>query len=117
MKRNMDLVRQILLFAEEQNKPTIPDINGFSEEEVAYHCEIMEEAGLLVLINLSTCSSSCYSIDRLTWIGHEFLDSARNESFWKKVCAQIANKVAGASFAITAEYLAHEVKRQLGLIP
>ena len=52
MKRDMDLVRQILLDTE--NIPFLrsgqfyePKIEGYSQEEVSYHVKLLHEAGYI----------------------------------------------------------------------
>jgi hypothetical protein len=50
MKRDMDLVREILLYAEQHATPSNPcsvKIEGRSEEEVSYHLRLMRDAGLI----------------------------------------------------------------------
>jgi hypothetical protein len=50
MKRDMNLVREILVLAENQGHGSIrnnPEIGGYSNEEIAYHVYLMGEAGLV----------------------------------------------------------------------
>ena len=50
MKRDMELVRLILLKIEEEYRSTaIYDlkITGYDMETIAYHCKILKEAGLV----------------------------------------------------------------------
>lgn len=50
MKRDMDLVREILLEIEKSYVSTaIRDlqIDGYDKETIAYHCKILHEAGLV----------------------------------------------------------------------
>ena len=47
--------------------------------------ELIFEAGLVDgKFEKSLNSSSYYVINRLTWNGHEFLDSINNDNIWKK---------------------------------
>jgi hypothetical protein len=48
MKRDMDLIRKIVLWAEEQPPGPLHDIKieGHSTGEVAYHCYLLVDAGL-----------------------------------------------------------------------
>ncbi|MCR4416086.1 MAG: DUF2513 domain-containing protein [Thermoguttaceae bacterium] len=50
MKRDMELVRQILLAVEGHPSAVEPcelRIPGFSEEQIAYHTQLLHEAGFL----------------------------------------------------------------------
>lgn len=50
MKRDMELVRLILLKIEEEYHSTVIynlKITGYDSETVAYHCKILNEAGLI----------------------------------------------------------------------
>jgi hypothetical protein len=49
MKRDMDLVRDILLYVERCSYDAlcVPVIDGRSDEDVAYHVALLKEAGLL----------------------------------------------------------------------
>src|SRR3989304_4745015 len=77
MKRDMDLVREILLKMEEL--PMKGDchnihIDGRSEEEIIYHVRIMHEAGLIEAIDFTATDGVDWRPKRLTYAGHEFLD-------------------------------------------
>ena len=53
MKRNMELVRKIL-FALEERTSTVGGslmVEGHSREEVAYHCNLLFDAGLVRAYN------------------------------------------------------------------
>ena len=48
MKRDMDLVRQILMLMEDHEHgfaPKSPNVPGYTEEVVGYHLAVMGEAG------------------------------------------------------------------------
>ena len=60
MKRDMDLVREILLALEAQEEAFSPqrlEIDGYSAEQIGYHCYIMDEAGLLEAADTTTFDS------------------------------------------------------------
>jgi hypothetical protein len=118
MKRNLDLVRLILLKAEEKNTPSrwiIPSIEGFSGEEVAYHIKILIEANLIDGIDLTTSDGYQYGIRNLTWEGHEFLDAARDEGIWKKAKQKFGSKIFSVSFDIVKDLLISLTRQELGL--
>jgi hypothetical protein len=87
MKRDMDLVREVLLKVEE-----LPFDGGFhdvavdgrTDEEIYYHVMLLDEAGFIEAMNLTTNDGVCWKAMRLTYSGHEFLDAARSDTVWQK---------------------------------
>jgi len=88
MKRNMSLVREILLAIEDNEYPR--KITGYSIDEIKYHAALLISAGLLdgnvqdTISNTSNIPSIVMPQD-LTWEGHEFLSSIREENVWDTV--------------------------------
>ena len=86
MKLDKELVREILLQVEAGTDPmgmidlTIPD---HEREEIAYHVQILDEAGFLEAINLTTMGGYDWRPKRLTYDGHEFLDTIRDPEAWR----------------------------------
>ncbi len=119
MKRSIDLVRKILLAMnkhEDGYAPNNLEIEGYSSEEIGYHCLIMDEAGLIVALESSSIDSLTPSAlpVRLTWFGHEFLDSAKNENIWNQA-NQVISKAGDVSFSVWSGVLTQVVKQNLGL--
>jgi hypothetical protein len=86
MKRDMDLLRLILL--ETENKGQV-DLSAYTIEQINYHKALLIDAHLLdgKLHYSSTVKSKIPDnviINKLTWEGHEFLDKARNNTIWEK---------------------------------
>lgn len=103
MKRDMDLVRLILLKIEEEHISTaIYDlkIEGYSEETVAYHCQILHNAGYLFDYAGQYASGELYAfgVGGLTWAGHEYLERIRDNSRWGKIKKLLTDK--GLPFTI-----------------
>lgn len=97
MKRDMELVRLILLKIEEEYSSTAIsnlNISGYDMETVAYHCKILNEAGLISDYGARYADNSLWSFDvgSLTWEGNDFLDKIRDNSQWKKVKDVIVQK-------------------------
>ncbi|MDJ0850322.1 MAG: DUF2513 domain-containing protein [Myxococcota bacterium] len=105
MKRDMDLVREILLKLESLRDPEeVFGGENFAERDFAElygHLEIMKDAGLIDFENISA-SGQC--IGRLTWAGHEFLDQARDPERWQKA-KSIMRGVGSMSFEILKDTL------------
>lgn len=106
MKRNMELVRELLLRVE-ADEGLGSFASKYSQEEIVGHVEILLDAKLLegkVYKDLSGSPGSAY-IQRLTWAGHEFLDNARDDTVWNKVTSTIKNAAITASFDVLVEML------------
>ncbi len=103
MKRNWELVREILLALE--NKKSSLDylepeqIESYDPEAVSYHIQILDEAGLIEGHCTQAMGSPlyCYA-KRLTWIGHEFLDEIRSETVWNRTKSLLKERGIALSF-------------------
>ena len=97
MERDMELVRKILFKIEEQYVSTAImslKIEGYEKEQVAYHCSIMHDAGLLSSYKPIYGGNQLYafSVGHLTWEGHDFLDKIRSDTVWNKVKSTIKKR-------------------------
>lgn len=86
MKRNMDLVRAILLFVENQdvNSGHCENItlDGYTPMEVMMHVKMMEGYGLLQDCTYYLCGNT--TVRTITWEGYDYLDKVRDNTIWKK---------------------------------
>lgn len=101
MKRDMDLIRLLLIEVEGEAKP---DLSGYTELQLLYHRALLHESGLAVgwvakahdgyleLGGISGCE-----LYRLTWAGHEFLDAVRDDTIWNKAKAVLKSSAASAT--------------------
>lgn len=90
MKRDMDLIRKIMLRIEEEYTSTAIfnlKVDGYTMEQIAVHCKMMYEARLISDYKAQYAGNSLYSfgVSNLTWEGYEYLDKIRDDSIWKKV--------------------------------
>lgn len=97
MKRDMDLVRLILLRIEEDYVSTALynlKIDGYDKETIAYHCKILHEAGFVSDYDSQYADNELqrFGVGSLTWEGNEFLDKIRDDSFWGKTKDAIKKK-------------------------
>lgn len=101
MKRDMDLIRELLLKLEDEHldgnlyslKPDGLGIEGRSYEELSYHLTLLIDAGLL---DGERELSGQFAVRNITWRGHEFLDTVRNPEIWRETKSGVA-KIGGAS--------------------
>ena len=119
MKRDMDLVRKILLEVEELPGPRPKlrelEIEGCDEVQVQYHLKLMSDAGLIDTYEAGDPGKLKLLPQGLTWDGHDFLDAAREESRWRKAMASIKQKAGAVSFEVVKQVLVSIAKDQLGL--
>jgi hypothetical protein len=118
MKRDLDLVREILLAVEAHPTPMKTaklTMHGRSPDEVSYHVKLMAEAGLVQAIDLSSHSGIEWRPTSLTWEGHEFLDATRADTIWQKVKAILKDKGIEAPLSVVQNVAIKLVATSLGL--
>ena len=115
MRRNMDLIRLLLLQVEGEDPK--PDLSEYSEEQQLYHMTLCIEADLVdgaIVRNSDGYPAQTIAI-RLTWKGHEVLDAARNETSWKKAGEHLKKSGVQVTMSILEELLKKLLKEPLGL--
>lgn len=94
MKRDMDLVRRILVELSEASGPIDASVlvtDRISFEDVCYHFRIMDEAGLIRATVTYAGNEPWFArANELTWDGNEFLSAVRSDSIWQKAKSRIA---------------------------
>jgi len=118
VKRDMDLIRAMLLAIESDPSGFAPkiEIPDYTEEQINYHAFLLGEAGLAEVSSITTNSSKSPEamVKHLTWAGHEFLDSARDNTIWNQAKDKIG-KIGGAAIQVWIALLIEQGKKQLGL--
>ncbi len=118
MKRDMDLIREILLQVEQSTDVSRLEIEvgDIDKIVIGYHQHIIIDAGLAEGVdqtNLGDTNPQA-KIASLTWKGHEFLDAARDPSTWENAKDR-AGKVGGVSLQVMTSILTELIKEKLGL--
>ena len=114
MKRDLDLVRRILLHLEEgEGSPSgwgafIDD--GYDFGAIHYHVRLLHDAGL---IEADEIVPGQWWPERMTWSGHEFLDAARNEDLWQETKQRVENNTGSAPFLVFHELLLRGLRASL----
>lgn len=101
MKRDLNLVREILLWTDQQEEGSFgcnPEIPEYTEEQVAYHVHIMGQAGLVESADITDMGSSSPAglLMSVTWAGHDFIRVSKDETTWKKAQSKVLS--SGMSF-------------------
>ncbi len=97
MKRDMELIRLILLKIEEEYKSHNImglSIEGYDMEQIAYHCKMLYEAGFVSDYEgfYSMAGLEDFQVGSITWSGHDFLDTIRDDGIWDKTKSAIKKK-------------------------
>jgi hypothetical protein len=100
MKRDMSLIRAILLLIDKGNDNVFNKIEvpNYTQRQIDYHLYLMDDAGMI-----GGTERPLY----LTWEGHNFLDAARDDEKWERV-KEVIQKVGGAPFQIWLTLLAEK---------
>lgn len=123
MKRDMDLMRQILLLIEERSDVppkilTLEDFFDIKEDayKISLHIDLLCDAGLIEVINTSVLERGLkdFDITRLTLAGYEYLDAIRDIKIWHKV-KQSISFVGGATLDVIKQVAIRELSKELGL--
>lgn len=104
MKRDMDLIRKLLLLIEEQGHDKIRwienvEIEGYTEQQISQHVWLLADGGYIEAIDLSNMSRIAHRPRCLTWRGHEFLEAIRDKDIWVQT---IDTAKAGGTATIAA---------------
>lgn len=105
MKREWDLVREILLRLESAEPGSMvmgtefgPD---YDDQMVSYHMAMMKDAGLIearVMVGNAMYMNGIAMA--LKWAGHEFLDGIRKKEAWEKVKSTAKSKGLDLTFDV-----------------
>lgn len=113
MKRDMELVVKLLMKIEERSpgESGLDWPEGYDEKLMIDHLFIMSDAGLILGLDASSRAGRHFTVTRMTWFGHEFLDSVRKGDIWDQLKAKLRDAPFEAVFDIAKSY----AKKRLGL--
>lgn len=119
MKRDMELARQLLLTIESNNgDEALLLSNDWDRKEVAYHLKILDQAGFVENRTRWADNQPYWIYASLTWEGHEFLDSVRNDNIWNKTKEGIKTKgleLGSIPIEVIKEFAKIQIKNLMGL--
>lgn len=125
MKRDLDLVRAILVTAEDSLKAVteeeLLELDG-DIHKLAFHVELMSEHGLIVgnvTYDGFRTQPLSIEIDRVTWQGFDYLDAIRSPKVWNRAKKVIGKSVGETSLSVvkqTCQAIAWQmIQQQIGL--
>ncbi|MBW3130722.1 DUF2513 domain-containing protein [Hymenobacter profundi] len=105
MRRDIELVKSILEYFEAKTDFHHEEhivIDGYSSNLIKYHLQIMYEAGFINAEPIQSQKGRLYSLlpFRLTWQGHEFLDTIRSKKTWSRIKSIVQSKGLDLSFEV-----------------
>lgn len=126
MKLNYELIRNLLLVAEDQeNNSSLSqkELDEFIEkfdytfDELTYHLKRLEEADYIdVTIRYASNQVYIYALNYITWDGHQFLDTIRSDKVWstsKKVANDLKVKSISAFTQIAFQVASNLISNYL----
>ena len=124
MKRDLDLVRCVLMSAEKADGPiddaTLMNCCG-DIGKLAFHVELMQSHGLLAASVERDAFGGPMSVEvcGLTWDGYDYLDAIRSPQVWNKAKEAIAKAVGDTSLSVVKQTCAMVatglIRSQLGM--
>lgn len=120
MKRDMNLIRSMLLAVEASDTGWAPDrltIEGYDPKVVGYHSYLIVQSGLCEGIDITGAESIGPEavLTKLTWAGHEFLDAARDETRWRKAMSITAKSAGTITIGALTQLLTSLMMQSLGI--
>lgn len=112
MKRDLDLLRDIMIYLEENLAPgehiqstniTLYDRSDEEYKKFSEHIKLLLDDGLIETAKpLVAQGFSLFVIKRITSRGHDFLDALRSETVWKRTKEKM-KEIGGYTLEIAVE--------------
>ena len=116
MKRDMDLIRRIVLAtAALPYEDSLNQLDGVPEEEFVMHVIWLKEAGMIEAIAMDGRGSHArYAhINRLTWAGCEFADAIQSDTIWEKAKKDVIRPGLSFTVDVLKDWLKSEISQGL----
>ncbi len=125
MKLNQDCIRDLLLYLEENldycDCLSISDIElpDYDIKTILYTAQKLKQAGYISAdFSILDTDDLCADFLEITWDGHQFLDTIRDNNVWKKT-KSVVSKLSSVSVTIisnvASQVLTNLINQQLGL--
>lgn len=125
MKLNHDCVRELLLYLEENldnsNKIQFSEIkiSNFDDATIIYTAIKLCEAGYIAAkIERDVCGEIFGYISDISWDGHKFLDTIRDNQVWnstKKILSKVSSSSISFVSNVASQVLTNLINQQMGL--
>ena len=120
MKRDLSLIRKILLRCEEAPANQWLEAKhfdlGVANHDLGEHVDLMIDAGLLDGEMQGTHDDeTSFYIRKITWQGHDFLDASRDIKIWTKFLEMAKERGLSLTFDLALAWLKKEVAARAGI--
>lgn len=122
MRRDMDLVRRIVLDVADSNEALSAthweeEGDRSSHQKVGYHIWLLNDAGYLTASFLNADNDPYYSVrvSKLTWEGQDLADSLRSQKVWDEVKNRLASVGADVAISVVKTLAIKVASEQLGI--
>ena len=118
MKRDLDLLRVILLRIEEaESNIENHDFYDLDNPQIiGFHIRLLIDANFISALDASSVGNPDYFIiQRLTFAGCEYLDAVRSNDIWTKVKEKLSSIGEGATLEVITSLCSALAKAQLGI--
>ena len=121
MRRDMDLIREMVLAVEDHPHGYAPDgltIEGYTPEQIGYHSYLMVGAGLAKGLDETVmgCDGPMWVVTALTPLGHDFAEKARNPHIWDEARSEMKDKgIVAGGIDILLRVLDRKTRKHLDL--
>ncbi|HWU62311.1 MAG TPA: DUF2513 domain-containing protein [Ensifer sp.] len=121
MKRDMDLIRELMLWLESQDlRPGMVrylsaydgdlTLDGYTPEQIDGHLELISRSGFIVNGESRPMRGIAYM--GLEWIGHDFVDSVRDPDVWRAT-KNVVQKAKGFSVDLIVDIAKGVLKKKI----
>lgn len=121
MKRDLDLIREILLSIESYEPKHVGFVQSISPRDFSgteaqnyYHIKMLVDVSYIALAGKPLLSGD-YPVTGMTMVGHDFLDAIKEPTVWARTKDRL-NSLGGWTLEIVLEIAKEELKRRLGQI-
>ena len=116
MKRDLELIRSILLSIEELSKGDWDSVDlthlEVNPDKLYYHFKLLHQSGYIDGIDQQLMNFNGFIPQELTTHGHDFLDTIRDDVIWTKT-KEIGNKSGAFTFDLLSEIAKGLIKTQI----
>lgn len=119
MKLNQDLIRELLLYVEENGIGKSPkrgiEIYGYTQDEIYYHFKKLVEAGY-INGEIKELQSNALDYWDLSWKGHQYLEHIRDKYIWEEVKRKLElDGLKTGAFEIIKEIADNLIRKKLNI--
>jgi hypothetical protein len=124
LKRDLNVIRDILLVIESAGPEQRVGLKDFENsyrdrlEEISEHVQLLDRAGFLnatISQELSPNGPRQFFINRLEWLGHDYIDAVRDPGIWAKTEEKLKKVGGGATLEVVKALAIKLISETLGL--